>query len=322
MMLSIDLFRIEINDDKVISSMKIIDYLALDGRSLRTFLTVLEESSVSAAANRLGVTQSAVSHTLDKLRVALGDPLFVRSGRGIEPTLRALALRDPIRALLDDLKGLTNERVFDPSIGHLEFTIAANDFQRDLIFPSLLSALHSDGVDIDFQFIASGLPSTNLLRESRCQLIITPRPPEGEGIYQTRLFDDELVCFYDGAARSAPASLAEFLAADRIEVSFEEGESRLSTLPVPGGAHPRKPRITVSNFAAVAPFLKSSTLIAVQPSLLHRIQLGGFSHAKLPVKTDPLVFYMVWHRRDHHDPAHRWLRQCVKTAVTQLIPPT
>jgi len=270
--------------------MKNIDYLALDGRSLRTFLTVLEECSVSTAANRLGVTQSAVSHTLDKLRVALGDPLFVRSGRGIEPTLRAQALRDPVRALLDDLKGLTNERVFDPLIGHLEYTIAANDFQRDLIFPAVLSAMRTDGVDIDFQFIASGLPSTNLLRESRCQLIVTPRPPEGEGIFQTRLFDDELVCFYDASARSAPTSLAEFMAADRIEVSFEEGESSLNPQLSPGSARPAKSRISVSNFAAVAPFFKGSTLLAVLPGLLHRTQLGGFSSAKLQFKTDPLGF--------------------------------
>lgn len=317
---SIGVFRIKINDDKVISNMKNIDYLALDGRSLKTFLTVLEESSVSAAANRLGVTQSAVSHTLDKLRVALGDPLFVRSGRGIEPTLRAQALRDPVRALLDDLKGLTNERVFDPSIGHLDFTIAANDFQRDLIFPTLLRDIQADSIDARFQFIASGLPSTKLLLESRCQLIITPRPPDGEDIYQTRLFDDNLVCFYDAGARSAPSTKADFTAADHIEVRFEEGESRLSSQSEAPGLPRKKPGIMVTNFAAVASFLKGSTRIAIQPALMSKVLLDGFSHVNLPFKSDPLVFYMVWHKRDHHDPAHQWLRQRVKRAVEQVVP--
>ena len=73
-----------------------IDYLGLDGRTLRVFLTVLEEKSVSRAAERLGVSQSAVSHTLDKLRTIFGDPLFIRIGRGIESTARARALREPI----------------------------------------------------------------------------------------------------------------------------------------------------------------------------------------------------------------------------------
>ena len=68
-----------------------IDHLDLDGKSLTTFLTVLEEMSVSRAAERLGVTQSAVSHALDKLRTILDDPLFVRVGRGIEPTARGMS---------------------------------------------------------------------------------------------------------------------------------------------------------------------------------------------------------------------------------------
>lgn len=316
---SIHCFLIRINDDKVISYMKEIDYLALDGRSLRTFLTVLEESSVSAAANRLGVTQSAVSHTLDKLRLALGDPLFVRSGRGIEPTTRAVALREPVRALLDRLKSLTDERVFDPLIARLEFTVAANDFQRDLIFPAMLRDLQLEGVDIQCHFIASGIPATNLLHQSRCQLMITPYPPSGEDIYQTRLFDDELVCFYDAKMRSAPKTLADFLASDRIDVRFDEGETRVTTRSGPAGAESKRARITVSNFAAIAPFLKGSTMIATQPSLVSNLQSHGLSNHVLPFSTEPLTFYMVWHKRDHQDPAHQWFRQRVKSAVAEAV---
>ena len=86
------------------------DYLGLDGNALTTFLTVLEEMSVSRAAERLGVTQSAVSHTLDKLREIFEDPLFVRAGRGIESTARARALQGPVESVLDDLKSLTDHR--------------------------------------------------------------------------------------------------------------------------------------------------------------------------------------------------------------------
>ena len=75
-----------------------IDYLGLDGNTLRTFLTVLEEASVSKAAIRLGVSQSAVSHTLDKLRLAFDDSLFVRDGRGIIPTAKTQKLHDPIKS--------------------------------------------------------------------------------------------------------------------------------------------------------------------------------------------------------------------------------
>lgn len=299
--------------------MKEIDYLALDGRSLRTFLTVLEESSVSAAANRLGVTQSAVSHTLDKLRIALGDPLFVRSGRGIEPTVRAEALRDPVRALIDGLKALTDERVFDPLLGRLEFTIAANDFQRDLIFPTLLRDLRAETIDIHLRFIASGMPATNLLHESRCQLIVTPFPPEGPDIYQTRLLEDRLVCFYDADRREPPATLPEFLQADYIDVRFDDGEAGVKARAELAGSSRKPACLTVTNFAAIAPFLKNSPLIVTQPSLMAKMHLAGFGRAALPFKTDPLVLYMVWHKRDQQDPAHQWLRQRIKSAVTQIL---
>ena len=80
------------------------DYLGLDGYTLRTFITVLEETSVSKAALRLGVSQSAVSHTLDRLRLAFDDALFVRDGRGIIHTEKAISLREPIETIINSLK--------------------------------------------------------------------------------------------------------------------------------------------------------------------------------------------------------------------------
>ena len=83
------------------------DYLGLDGYTLRTFITVLEEASVSKAALRLGVSQSAISHTLDRLRLAFDDALFVRDGRGIIPTAKVASLREPIESIINNIKSLT-----------------------------------------------------------------------------------------------------------------------------------------------------------------------------------------------------------------------
>ena len=88
--------------------MKNIDIDDLDGNILRTFLIILEESSVSRAAVRLNVTQSAVSYSLARLRSVLGDPLFVRSGHGLTPTEAALSLKEPIQKILDGLSAVLN----------------------------------------------------------------------------------------------------------------------------------------------------------------------------------------------------------------------
>lgn len=298
--------------------MKEIDYLALDGRSLRTFLVVLEEISVSRAADRLGVTQSAVSHLLDKLRIALGDPLFVRSGRNIVPTERAIALRAPIQAVLDELKGLTDQRVFDPLIGSMEWTVAANDFQRDLIFPGLLQDLRREGVKASFRFMPSGMPTTDLLRQGHCQLVVTPFPPEGPDIFQTRLFEDHLVCYYDGRVREAPTTSAAFVEADYIEVSFGDSEASSNYLPGVGPLNLKRSSVSVPNFTAVSNFLRGTNLITAQLSLMAKINLKGFSTAPLPFETENYIMYMAWHKRDHTDPAHQWLRERIKTIAEKI----
>ncbi len=299
--------------------MKKFDFLSLDGRSLRTFLVVLDERSISRAAAQLGVTQSAVSHLLDKLRLILGDPLFVRAGRGISPTERAIALREPIQAVLDSMKTLTDERPFDPAVGSMQFTVAANDFQRDLIFPGLLRTLDSEAIDISFRFIPSGIPATDLLRRARCQLIVTPLPPEGPDIYQVRLFEDQVRCFFDPDRREAPASKEEFLQAERIEVRFGDEETATENLRRSLPTELPKARIEVPNFSALAAFLKGTELISAQLSLLGSVNLQGLGSAPLPFRTRKTTMYMAWHKRDHLDPAHKWLRARIREQVAATL---
>ena len=135
-----------------------IDTFNLDFRALSTFLAVLDEGSVSRAAVRLGVTQSAVSHTLERLRQALGDPLFVKSGRGIVPTRYALQAGPHIRQILDDLQSLPSGPPFSPATAEFTFTIAANDYQRDLLLPGLVRTLRQEAPGISLQVIPSGIP--------------------------------------------------------------------------------------------------------------------------------------------------------------------
>ena len=170
--------------------MKSIDILNLDLRSLVTFLAVLDEGSVSRAAVRLGVSQSAVSHTLDRLRQAFGDPLFVKSGRGIVPTDYALRTGPHIRQLLDDVRTLPSGPPFDPATAEFTFTIAANDYQRDLLLPGLAAILREQAPGIHLQVIPSGIPNADLLRKEACDLVISPFAPEATDIMQRGLMRD------------------------------------------------------------------------------------------------------------------------------------
>jgi DNA-binding transcriptional LysR family regulator len=294
-----------------------IDYLSLDGNSLHLFATVLETLSVTKSAERLGVTQSAVSHALDKLRVALDDPLFVRSGRGIVPTERALMLRSPVEDILERLKTLTDSRQFDPTTDKIDFTIAANDFTRSLIFPKITKSIYDQSINARFTFLPAHVPDPAMLRQNRCDFLLTPFPPDGNDIYQVRLFSDSIKCFYDAQIRKPPSSKNELLSANHIDVIFEDHGSVMNSLfaGFDLAAYP-KPKICVPSFDAVTEFIFGTDLVTIQAGRMHETTLKNLDCADLPFRARKLTIYLVWHRRSHYDPAHIWMRSLIKNAVS------
>ena len=298
--------------------MRKIDFADLDGKVLRTFLTILEENSVSKAADRLGVTQSAISHTLAKLRQVLGDPLFVRSGQGLTPTERALALKEPVQTVLDGMRALTDERPFDPLSEEITVQIATNDMPRELIFPDLMRAARADGVRLRLGFMPSGVPDPELLRSDRCQLMLTPLPPDGPDIFQKLLVTSPLMVFYDAQHRKPPADWAAYCASDHVEVRFPDGRNARAVMRGVDQSQIRPPTVTLPHFNAIPAFVTGSDLISTDTALMKQGPLAGLDCAPLPFACDPVSIYMVWHQRFANDPAHRWLRGRIAAIAATL----
>lgn len=292
-----------------------IDHLALDGRLLALLVAVTEEGSVTRAAHRLGVTQSAVSHLLDKLRVIVGDPLFVRAGRGIVATARARELTRRARGLLEELRDFAAVDRFDPASITATVTVAANDLQRDLLLPPFLARARRQAPGLVLRVIPSGVPAAELLRAEHCQLLVTPRPPAGADILQKRLFEDRYRVFFDPRARAAPRSAKAYLAAEHVGVVYE----RLGPLEVDRELAARGVRrrfvALVPGFSGIPPFLRGTPLLATVPGLLRTDLLRGFESCEVPVRCAPMPMYLVWHRRHQADPMHRWLRDTLEAVV-------
>ena len=293
--------------------------LSLDGRSLQVFLAVLETGSVTAAAAKLGVTQSAISHTLEKLRGLLNDPLFVKSGRGVVATAHAQSLADPARRLLDDMQALARGSRFEPAATEIRFIVAANDFQRDLLLPQFRARVAPKIKRLSIEVIPSEAPSADMLRERHADLIITPRPPEGIDILQKRLLVDKVVCFFDSKSRKAPRTLKDYLSAEHVAVVYEGGRKTLFDQEIERVAGRRQLNVTVPNFSGVAAFLEGSTMLASLPSLMRTGIMRGFGSSPLPCKISALPMYMVWHRRDLEDPASQWLRGELEATAQEVI---
>ncbi|MBS0442549.1 MAG: LysR family transcriptional regulator [Proteobacteria bacterium] len=296
-----------------------MDPLDLDGHALQLLLAVHEEGSVTRAAQRLGLTQSAVSHALDKLRALTGDALFVRSGRGIVATAQADALVPRARALLDELRAFSHAAGFDPTRWEGTITVAANDLQRDLLVPPLLARLQSQCPGVRLRVWPSQAPRPELLRDQGCDLVVTPRPPEDADLVKKRLFEDRYAVFFDPAVRRAPKTRAAYLGAQHISVRYEDGRSIDIDTWLAGQGVQRELVATVPAYAGIAALLRGSQRLATGPALLARGVLHEFASAPVPVATPAMPMYMVWHLRRQHDPAHRWLREAVEAIVGEAL---
>jgi DNA-binding transcriptional LysR family regulator len=299
--------------------MRKFDWSNLDAHLLQLLVAVVETGSITAAAQRLGVTQSAVSHLLDKLRGIVGDPLFVKSGRGIVATARAEDLAGQARELLRQLQQFAQSGEFDPSRWRTTLTIAANDFQRDLLLPALSARLRQAAPGVSLRIIPSAVPRLDMLRSDDCQLVISPRPPEGSDIVQKRLFEDLYRVFYDPAVRDAPQSEADYLAAGHATVVYEPRRSLDLDQHLIAKGIARRFAVMVPSFSALPAFVRGTPLLTTAPSLLARHALQGLASCPPPVPCPSMPVYAIWHARYQQDVAHRWLRAQLEAVVAPAL---
>ena len=295
------------------------DWSYLDAHLLQLLVAVVETGSITGAAQRLDVTQSAVSHLLDKLRAITGDPLFVKSGRGIVATARAEDLARQARELLRQLQHFAQSGEFDPAHWHTTLTIAANDFQRDLLLPSLAARLRTAAPGVDLRIIPSAVPRLDMLRADDCQLVISPRPPEGADIVQKRLFEDQYRVFYDPTMRDAPKDEADYLAADHATVVYEPRRGLDLDQHLSNRGIKRRMAVMVPALSALSAFVRGTTLLTTAPSLLARHTLSGLASCPPPVACPTLPMYAIWHSRYQQDNAHRWLRAQLEAVVAPAL---
>jgi DNA-binding transcriptional LysR family regulator len=308
-----------INGSILMPAMSGIDYSDIDGRLLQVLLAVVQERSVTRAAVRLDVTQSAVSHQLDRLRAITGDALVVKSGRGIVPTARAEALALHAQRLLDEMRAFAAGSSFDPARFEGTVTIAANDLQRDLLLPLLLRHARTRARGLALRVVPSGVPSAEMLRDGSCLLAITPRPPDAADVLQRRLFDDRYLVYYDAATRAAPQSLDDYLAAEHVAVHHDtRGRLDIDRFIDERGLR-RRFAVTVAGFSGVGPFLRGTPFVATLPGLLRASLLRGLATVAPPLPTPPMPMLMVWHQRHQADPMHRWLRDELLAVVAPAL---
>ena len=284
----------------------------LDLNLLKAFDALMDERNVTRAADRLAVTQPAVSATLNRLRDALGDPLFVRTQRGIAPTERALALAGPVKRILVDIEAVLQPQAFDPATADFTVTLSATDYAMRAVVMPFVAALRPLAPRIRLAVIQAHGPEL-LERMERGELdlaLITPQmaPPE---VHVRPLFDERYVCVLRQAHPAAgqdALTLDTFCDLDHGIVSLQGGgfsgptDEALARL-----GRQRAVRVSVPSFGTLLDLVRSTDLVALVPGRL----LAGVTG--LAVRTPPLEVagftkVLAWHARTHVDPRQRWVR--------------
>lgn len=275
---------------------------------------LLAERSVTAAADRLGLTQSAVSRILGRLRATFGDPLFVRTSRGLTPTQRALELAGPVREAMAGLERLLLEQPhFRPELARRRFRVAAVDYAQVTVLARLWQRLASEAPLVDLEVRQPSAESERDLESGALDLLLMPRQASGAAIVWTPIARDRYVCVVCKRHPCRRLTLARFAAMDHVLVAPREREGGVVDEVLAQKGLSRRVAVQVATFL-VAPYaLLGTERIATVPSRMAEefVRLHPLRILEPPLPIPGVVLCQGWHEIHRNDPGHRWLRQAV-----------
>ncbi|QKV90973.1 LysR family transcriptional regulator [Streptomyces sp. NA02950] len=286
---------------------------------------LLEEESVSGAAQRLHLSSPAMSRTLARIRKALGDPVLVRSGRRMVPTPRALALREEVRQIVERAQA-----VFTPA-GELElatlertFTLLADDGLLTLIGMGLLERIRQEAPGVCLRLIPEGPGDSSVLRDGRADLELGVfHDPAPETRVEHLVTDDNT-----GVVRSGHPLLSGPVTPERYAAAHHLSASRRGRLhgPIDEGLSElglrRRVVASVPTFASALLVTAHTDLVARSGKLLARplVERLGLVMFEIPLELPKLPIGQAWHPRYDADPAHIWLRGCIREIAGTIGP--
>lgn len=289
----------------------------IDLNLLVLFQHLMVERRVSRVADRMGLTQPAVSNALAKLRRSLGDELFLRTPSGMVPTPFAEQLAGPVGDALGLLRGGLNQRTaFDPASARRTVTIAMTDIGEIVFLPELLDRLRSEAPGVTLSTLRNtAITLRDDMEAGKVDLAIGLLPQLQSGFFQRHLFEQRYVCLMrrGHALDRARIRLADYRAAEHLViVSPGTGHGKVDELIHKAGVE-RLVRLTVPNFVGVGHILQRSDMVAtVTERLADKLaEPFGLSLRPHPVKLPEAPINVFWHARQHRDPFNQWLRRMV-----------
>lgn len=286
---------------------------------------LLRDGSVTEAARRMGLSASAVSRALGRLREVTGDPLLVRAGRRLVPTARAEEMRGRVQALVLEAESTLRGRTVEATAALIRtFTIRSSDVAAALTVP-LAAKVHAAAPGVRLKFVAEGESDVEALRDGRVHLDVGNLDLRAPELRIQRLFR----CRFVGVVRTGhpltrgKVTLKRFLEHRHVDVATA-GANPLDRVLRLHAAQRQVPMTLPSHHAAIAIAAQTDFVATVPEYLVHSMRPALEVHAfPLPLALRPAVIAQAWHPRFDADAAHRWLRESMKSvcdAVSRLEP--
>ncbi len=292
-----------------------VDFGRVDLNLLKLLDALLKERSVTLAGQRLGLSQPAASRGLGRLRRLLHDQLLIRTSKGWELTQRAVTLSDPVAKLLDDARIIVAPLTFDPSTASAEFTIATGDHMALLLMPTLISKLAKLAPGIDLVIPASSGDNVNLIAQGGADLAIGVFHELPARFYHRSLYDEDFVCVvrHDHPATYDKLTLKRYISLSHLAVIITgQGKNSVDDALKQQGLT-RRVVMKLPHFL-VAPMIvaKSDLILTLPRKLAQKMAMSiPIKILELPLKIDHFSPSLIWHGRQHNDPAHVWLRKLI-----------
>jgi DNA-binding transcriptional LysR family regulator len=295
---------------------------AFDLNLLIVFDAVMQDRSVTRAGSRIGLSQPAMSHALNRLRHMLKDELFIRTPQGMVPTPRAEMLALPLRNALTEMQHALEPAVFDPSASDRRFALALNNYAAVALASPLVAAVSAAAPAVYLELQPSGtLDVFDRLDRGDLDLVLGSTERPGERFATALLLEDPFVLVM---RRGHPASRgklspAKFAALAHLEISSSREDT--SFIDTWLGEHGLARRIALrAPYLSAAPIIAQSDLVA---NLSRRIAQEFVRNHPLELREPPyeskqVRTTMLWHRRLDHHPAHRWLRDVIASVAKTL----
>ncbi len=304
------------------SYMFLMNWGAFDLNLLIVFDAVMQERSVTRAGSRIGLSQPAMSHALNRLRYMLKDELFVRTPAGMVPTPRAELLAQPLRNALNEMQLALEPAAFDPAASDRRFTLALNNYAAVVLAPPLVTAALAAAPNVRLDLRPSGtLNIVERLDRGDLDLAVGAGDTPGERFAMLPLLDDRFVMVMRRGHPSSRRALspAEFAALPHLEVSSSHEDTSfidpwLADLGLTRRIALRAP------YLSAAPILVQSDMVA---TFSRRIAQEFVRNHPLQICEPPYVSprvetTLLWHRRLDRQPAHRWLRDLIISVAGNL----